>query len=993
MPHILDGAFFLVYEKIALSHIMNKDKLVFAITTDGLFGSLVEPFIVTLTDKGLLSYTFRKIDNKTLKDYNILLNEPEKIILTLINEYHIDELNKKFPSCNLLNKQYNREKLNLVIRPYINNRIDAIVTQIINNKIHLYFKGTRKSPIIEENEVIINTQLSEISFNFEKTDLETHYFITAAYNGVKLILFKKHFNVLCDKPAIVIIDNVLHRFEDDLEANKIVPFFNKEYITIPKHTEKKYFSSFILKTLKNHNIQTSGFDVKIIEENPIPVIKLSQNISNHILLGLYFRYKNILIPADNKDMSFVNLRENDDDFCFEKRLRNYDYEKQIFTLLYAKELDFKDTFITYPSSELYEVIQRITLLNEFLIENKIEFDQSDFSKKYFIGKVMESVKLGIEKDWFDINIITKFGEFEIPFISLRQHIINRNKEFVLPDGRIGIIPDAWFERFRDIALHGNTSKDSTKLEKYHLALIEPLLNENSNNNKSKLLTFYKSFNKSHSNSNLELNALLRNYQKKGFSWLVNLYKNHMGGILADDMGLGKTIQLITFFLYLKKNADNSFSDVSYHKQLQLELFADSLAASSERYATSLVVAPLSLLHNWQSELSKFAPSLKVYKYYGLHRNLSHKILHSHDVVLTTYGSIRNDVEELSTFNFECIVLDESQNIKNPYSKVFLSVKQLKAKQKFVLTGTPVENSLLDIWSQLNFVNPLILGSLNFFKNEYLKPIEKNNEAISTKLKKLIAPFILRRTKEEVAKDLPPLSERIYLCQMTEEQEQFYDKKKSEVRNYILDNISREGIKKSQMVILSGLTKLRLISNHPLLIEKNYNYDSGKFIEIIENIEKLNKTQHKVLIFSQFVKYLKFFKEYFEKNKLPYAMLTGETTERERIKQINIFQKKPEVKFFLISLKAGGQGLNLTAADYVFVLDPWWNPAVEIQAISRSHRIGQNKKVFVYKFICKDSIEEKIVLLQQKKSYISKEFIDNKINFSKLSENDIIELFN
>jgi SNF2 family DNA or RNA helicase len=316
---------------------------------------------------------------------------------------------------------------------------------------------------------------------------------------------------------------------------------------------------------------------------------------------------------------------------------------------------------------------------------------------------------------------------------------------------------------------------------------------------------------------------------------------------------------------------------------------------------------------------------------------------------------------------------------------------LQGEHRLALTGTPVENSLSDLWAQMNFLNPGMLGSLPFFRRHFLVPIEKQNDQDSLeKLQILTRPFLLRRTKEEVERDLPPLMEQIILCEMEERQQQVYETEKSMVRNSILASIEQEGVKRSSVFILEGLTRLRQLANHPLMLNDLTIDESGKFEEIFLMLENVVAEKHKVLIFSSFVKHLELIRERLEKLRLNYAILTGKTQNRKEV--IDRFQNHPDVPIFLISLKAGGVGLNLTGADYVFIIDPWWNPASENQAISRSHRIGQNKPVFVYRFITRDSIEEKIRNLQQKKSSLADKLINSNNPLQNLTSEEVMNIF-
>jgi SNF2 family DNA or RNA helicase len=398
--------------------------------------------------------------------------------------------------------------------------------------------------------------------------------------------------------------------------------------------------------------------------------------------------------------------------------------------------------------------------------------------------------------------------------------------------------------------------------------------------------------------------------------------------------------------------------------------------------------PTSLLYNWEKEAKKFTPTLRVLIYAGSSRKKDVKNFAKYDLVLTSYGITRIDIEVMKEFYFNYVILDESQNIKNPQSNIAKAVSQLKSRRRLVLTGTPVENTTMDLWSQMNFLNPGLLGTQNFFKDEYQIPIEKyGDDKKRNKLHVITKPFILRRHKSQVAKDLPEKFETIHYCTMSEEQEKLYEEVKSTYRNQLMEMIEEAGMKRSHFMILQGLMKLRQLANHPRLTDGAYKGDSGKLEDVLYALENALQGDHKILIFSQFVKHLEIIKEELDKRQVQYTYLDGAT--RDRQGEVDRFQKDKSIKVFLISLKAGGVGLNLTAADYVFLLDPWWNPAVEAQAIDRAYRIGQENKVFVYKFITRNSVEEKILALQQNKKKLATDLITTEESIMKqLSKNDI-----
>ena len=456
---------------------------------------------------------------------------------------------------------------------------------------------------------------------------------------------------------------------------------------------------------------------------------------------------------------------------------------------------------------------------------------------------------------------------------------------------------------------------------------------------------------------------LRPYQKAGYNWMRFLSEYNFGGCLADDMGLGKTVQTLAVLEH-ERGAENG---------------------------TSLLIMPTSLVYNWEMEAKKFTPKMKILNYTGTNRQKNPEKFGLYDLVITSYGTARIDAEILSQYFFNYIILDEAQIIKNPSSIVTKSVNQLKSRKRLLLTGTPIENTTMDLWSEMNFANEGLLGGQNFFKKEFLHPIErKKDEEKYTKLYRLIKPFVMRRHKSQVASELPEKIEKVMYIDMTSEQKAKYEEIKSSYRNEILEHIETTGVKGSQFMLLKGLTELRQLANHPVLLEEKYEHSAGKFDEVIRSLENATAEGHKILVFSQFVKHLTLFRKELDDKGFDYAYLDGGTKDRK--KEVNKFQNSKDVQIFLISLKAGGLGLNLTAADYVFILDPWWNPAIEAQAVDRAHRIGQENKVMVYKFITRGTVEEKILALQQSKKELADTLITTEESFmKKLSKDDITNL--
>ena len=430
------------------------------------------------------------------------------------------------------------------------------------------------------------------------------------------------------------------------------------------------------------------------------------------------------------------------------------------------------------------------------------------------------------------------------------------------------------------------------------------------------------------------------------------------------MGLGKTVMTLAFLQALK--------------------------SEGVKHPT-LLVMPTSLLYNWQKEAERFTPKLKVLVHSGTLRTKDTRHFGEYDLILSSYGVLRLDIDFIEKFRFEYVILDESQAIKNPSSNISRAVRLLNCKNRLILTGTPLENNTMDLWSQMTFVNPGLLGSQSYFKDKYQLPIEKKQDEAATKrLYGKIKPFMLRRHKSQVATELPEKIDSVQYCDMSEEQEKVYEETKAYYRNMILDHIEQQGINKSQLVVLQGLTKLRQIANNPLMVDEDYKGDSGKDSDVIHKLKSVIEGGSKVLVFSQFVKHLSIIRQYLEKHKICHSYLDGSTKDRK--KEVEKFQEDPDIKVFLISLKAGGVGLNLTAAEYVFLLDPWWNPAIEAQAVDRAHRIGQKNTVFTYKFISRNTVEEKILTLQRAKRKLFDELITTEETFSKsLNHEDIMSL--
>ena len=612
----------------------------------------------------------------------------------------------------------------------------------------------------------------------------------------------------------------------------------------------------------------------------------------------------------------------------------------------------------------YELISWLNTHAELLKRNGFQIDQEASDVRFYLGSVSLEVKLAKGADWFDVLAVVRFGAFEIPFIRLKKNILDKRREFVLPNGEVAILPDEWFTRFGKIAHLADVEGDCFRVKNMHFSLLDDLSDyvdvEVAKKGWEKLL---ESDNIPGYDLPAGMNADLRHYQVEGYNWIRFLFDHQIGALLADDMGLGKTLQTLAVIKHMSALSSS-------------EILKDAAMVDSESVPAGEV-----------PQLDLFTPAEELLNTES--KNIA-TIQQHMPCLIMSYGTMRNDIEELQRIPFRLVVIDESQAIKNPTSLTARSLLKIDAAYRLALTGTPIENTLLDVWSQMNFLNRGLLGSYGYFEKHFIRPIEKNQDAGRTaELKRILDPFVLRRTKKQVAKELPPKVEKIHYCEMTPEQAECYEKTKSQYRNEILEHVSQVGIARSRLKIFNGLMHLRQLALNPVLKDDDYEGQSGKDDEIRRMLQRAIEGGHKVLLFSQFVSYLSVFEDMLQADGIEYSYLDGSMDEKERAEAIKRFQENDNVKVFLLSLRAGNSGLNLTAADYVFLADPWWNPFTMRQAEDRAHRIGQEKAVFSYKFITKNTIEEKILDLQKKKTHLAESIIPDEDSI--LSGLDVHEL--
>ncbi|MBQ4132229.1 MAG: SNF2 helicase associated domain-containing protein [Desulfovibrionaceae bacterium] len=590
--------------------------------------------------------------------------------------------------------------------------------------------------------------------------------------------------------------------------------------------------------------------------------------------------------------------------------------------------------------------------------------------------ISAEVESNEKEKWFNFEVHVEYDGQSVSLDRLWEAWTSNKRYVQLKDGSYTSLPESWLKRISaklEALGLDPAAPPRQQFQQFEAPVLDSLLEDipevTTDSFWDTLRMKLHSFDKIKQLDEPEgLHASLRGYQKQGLSYLNFLREYGFGGILADEMGLGKTVQTLSFLQYMKEQGETG---------------------------PNLIVVPTSVLPNWEREAAKFVPSLRLLTIYGTNREGMFRQIADSDLVITTYALLRRDMEELEKYEFNCLILDEAQNIKNPNTITARSVRRIQSKMRLCLSGTPIENNLFELWSLFEFLMPGFLGSQHAFQRGVSKPIQDGDVDTLNYLRSRVKPFILRRTKAEVASDLPPKVETVQYCGLVDEQAELYAALAHKLRDQVLSDVEAKGIAKSQISILDALLKLRQICCHPRLLKLDMpgfstSLPSGKFDAFKDMITDIVEEGHKVLVFSQFVQMLQIIRSWLNITEIPYCYLDGAS--KDRFDQVDRFNNSPDIPIFLISLKAGGTGINLTSADYVIHYDPWWNPAVESQATDRTHRIGQTKQVFSYKLICQNTVEEKILHLQNMKKGVADAIIPGQDTFKTLTREDLEMLF-
>jgi superfamily II DNA or RNA helicase len=679
------------------------------------------------------------------------------------------------------------------------------------------------------------------------------------------------------------------------------------------------------------------------DTTPVPRVSLTAMKPLQYGVGLEFIYGEQEASMENRNEFIYNVEMK------QKIRRHQEFETQVVA-------EIQGFGLQKPSRVVEESFDFILRESQF-----VKVAEQILAKKWQLLVAQRPVTLGsIDRievqssgvDWFSLQVDFQFGGQKFGLPQLLGQLQTGSRIIELGDGSTGILPEDWLRKFGPLIEMGQLKDDKLQINKLQALFVSAQLEGHEKFQSDKRFRslgelLFELQNLKPQESTEKFVGELRPYQQKGLAWLDLISQQGIGGILADDMGLGKTIQIIALFVAQQ---------------------AKATAKTKKSHLPHLIVAPKSLVFNWIKEMEKFAPHLKSLDFTGKNRVANIKDLKKYDVILTTYQTLRMNIERLQTQEFDFFVMDEAHYIKNSEAQSSKACRLVNAKKKLALTGTPVENSLMDLFSILEVVSPGLIT--REVRARYGR--EKDVAALND-LGKALRPFVLRRTKDEVLTDLPEKSEQILYCELSASERTKYDELKKHYWNQLSGSIEDKSFERSKFEVLEALLRLRQAACHQgLLNAEMQDQSSSKFDLLLDQLSLVIQDGHKALIFSQFTSLLALLKPQLEARGIRYEYLDGQT--RDRQERVERFQDNPEISLFLLSLKAGGVGLNLTSADYVFILDPWWNPAAESQAIDRAHRIGQKQKVFAYKIIAKDTVEEKILELQRSKKQLAKAIV-------------------
>jgi len=955
-------------------------KIAYTLHMNNNLGCFPECVVIDYDNQNQPSTSFVKISRQNKLRYKNLIDSKDELLINCCFQLEKDTIVSKTTDKNIhtwddLIKNYfesnnNKSEILFVrdyITDYINQYLNTFLENITDKKIYFPLGNF---PFMWK-QLFVEMEMPEIFYCFVKKEDGLFFSLDLSCDNRSFEL--NNAILVSRKTARVLLDNKIYEFNNEVDGAKLIPFLSKNTVHIPPQHIENYLQKIVIPLISTNRVFTEGFNIMTVNELTKAVFRVrvipkalqtslfdndqhSNTDKTDLALELVFEYHDFSYIAGKKG-SINRVDMEDDSILITHVERDEKLENQHIENLNRIGIALNGKIKKMPYADgvewLNEHYKEIEMMGV-----EIRFDQKkDGTQRIFVGERTISIQIEESRDWFDIKGTVKFGKYEVPFLQVLFYIKQNRSQILLPNGEYAQIPQIWFEEFQSLMEFCKFNDGKAVIAKQYCVLTSELHRNGKvkfdvKENMRRLLE-----NRLDENFNLPENfhGILRNYQIEGYNWLRLLDELGLGGCLADDMGLGKTIQALCLLQWMKEN---------------------------ER-GTSLLVVPTSLVYNWQQEAAIFCPELTVYIHNGFNRVKDAECFGQPDLLITSYAILRRDKELFCNQHFNYVILDEAQAIKNPKSDITQVCLELHAMRYLSLTGTPLENSISDLWSQTHFINRNMLGSINQFTRLCKQP-----EKLEM-YRKLIKPFLLRRNKSSVLTELPEKTIIIQKCYMDESQQEFYRQTRNNYRDKFLEKIDKKE-KLSSILLLEGLLRLRQTANHPILVDRNFNQTSGKFETVTRMLEDVIQSGDKVLVFSSFVEHLKLYRTYLDEKQIQYCYLDGSTKERQE--EVERFQKNDDYPVFFLSLKAGGVGLNLTRASYVFLLDPWWNPAAEAQAFDRAHRIGQQNKVFVYKFITQNTIEEKILKLQEEKRQLFESMIDSEnFNYKQMEVTEILKM--
>ena len=948
-------------------------QVIIVYTEHPVFGILLIPYIAERLEDGtlqLIEQAFHASPEAIEQ-----MNEAERQAIDIASHYTEKYLmgaysREKIVSRFLHKLSQDPEKVKNNIRPFIEGKLLEMLTLIRENGLSFYQKQPGSKVLYAHHAYHVHPHDAEVRFTFHVDSSTFRYQLQCYYEKQPFSLDdQKPVIALTASPATLLLGMNLYFFPH-IDSVRLLPFTKKKAISASAAQLEKYIDNIVIPIARYHEIITEGWDIPEERCACEALLSLEDITHSEQLLQLGFRYRDQLFTSDNgAAMKKIIYRKDSGEVSFFRR--DIVAEKKAIQLLESSGLQrIGDIhFRLSASSSEKTLVEWINKHREML--------QSDFQLTGHMGNTPYCLdEIHIEQscddevvDWFELHITVVVGNLRIPFSRFRKHILEEKREYLLPDGRMILLPEEWFSKYANLLEMGVQTEQGIRLKHTFIGAAQAALGG----------TGLKKFSGKNQIKNVSvpkaLKATLRPYQQKGFSWMMHLHKLGFGGCLADDMGLGKTIQIIT-------------------------LLKDAYGTGERQ--PSLIICPASLVYNWEHEIGRFAPDLRVLSIVGngperearlesVREQLSGGTGDGCQVLVTSYDLLKRDIRFYEDIHFRYQVIDEAQYIKNAATQSAKAVKAIDVRTRFALTGTPVENRLSEIWSIFDYLMPGFLFASQYFKKEFENPIVRDgDEDALIRLRRIIGPFVLKRVKKDVLKELPDKLEQVVYSNFEGEQKKLYAANAVKLK----EKLESGGFAETgdgRLQILAELMRLRQLCCDPRLCYENYKSESAKLETCMDLVRRGISGEHKILLFSQFTSMLELIERRLIKEGVASHKLTGATSKEERIRMVGEFQRD-DVPVFLISLKAGGTGLNLTAADIVIHYDPWWNVAAQNQATDRTHRIGQKKQVTVYKLITRNTIEENILKLQESKQYLADQIVtEGTVSFGSLTKEDILNI--